>query len=186
MLQAFRDLRIHVESVVSRLLESEPDQFELIHDELHAFSAELESVWACHVVQSPVVSPAAETATDGLPPSHLVVQPLSNDQETGIASLAIAASNLISRKQEPIDSPECPTHPHHLSHDATSNTDTSRCESFRDRNSTQAEEVLRPHADTSPCRNLVDAPEPHQLFSDTITSQQLSSSQALEEPNLGT
>lgn len=63
--------------------------------------------------------------------------------------------------------------PHNPLRDATSDTDTSHPATLDGRDSAQTGEVLRPPADTPPCRNLEDNPESLQLFSGATTSQQL-------------
>lgn len=97
--QVFRDLRSQIESLVSRLSETKPDQLELIHDELRNFFAELDSIWACRLVESHEVSLRSEASGYGRFPDTSTIRPTSettyigNDREDPQTCCAIVAGS---------------------------------------------------------------------------------------------
>jgi hypothetical protein len=65
--QTFRDLRSHVNSKISQLLESEPDRSEQIYNEIRILSVELDSIVMCRLVGD---SDPMTNSTDGLDSSR--------------------------------------------------------------------------------------------------------------------
>ncbi len=72
MPQTLRNLRSHVNSVISRLLKTEPDRSELIYDEISVISAELDSIIMCHRVGEPELLPGPTDDLDTHSHDHRV------------------------------------------------------------------------------------------------------------------
>jgi len=83
MPQTLRNLRSHVNSVISRLLETEPDRSELIYDEISVMSAELDSIIMCHRVGEPELLPDPTDDLDTHSHGHRVAQPAILPTATG-------------------------------------------------------------------------------------------------------